>query len=52
LEVKPTGKKSEEGEEKGNESSAAHLVERLCEGSREKGGRTVFRCLFDADWPD
>jgi hypothetical protein len=30
LEVKPTGKKSKENKEKSGQSSAAHLVERLC----------------------
>jgi hypothetical protein len=31
LEVKPTGKESKESKEKSSQSSAAHLVEGLCE---------------------
>jgi hypothetical protein len=36
LEVKPTGKESKESKEKGSQSSAAHLVEGLCENVVEK----------------
>jgi len=49
--VKPTGEESKDSKEKGSQSSAAHLVERLCvKGSRKRVEELCFGCLFDADW--